>query len=518
MKKIISLIVAAIMFVSLPILAGCSGANNAGGGYKDNWYNSEAPGNAKHDSNESGMTSDDEYGKIIENEFISTKNEPTSTFSADVDTASYSYFRKMVNQGYDLEELIYYAGSSFRTEEMINYFKYDYALPKDGDIFGVSAKAAPCPWNQNAVLLALGLRTEQIKTASANNLVFLIDVSGSMMSDDKLPLLKKAFSQLTDQLGDDDMVSIVTYSGKEEVVLDGCEGTKKAQILNAVNSLKASGSTNGEAGLKMAYDIAKKHFITGGNNRIIMASDGDLNVGISSAEGLKNFVSEKKNEGVYISVLGFGTGNYRDVNMEAIADNGNGVYYYIDGEREAEKVFGTDLLGTLYTVAEDVKLQLTFDKDYVDSYRLVGYENRLLNKEDFEDDTKDAGEVGAGHMVTVCYELILTEKAKTEESGDWMKLAMRYKAPGAEESVLREYPIGKSVYTETPDDDFKFICAVAETSMILHKSKYVDELGIDDVLTKLSALDLSKDPDKSEFADLIRELVSRGEKKDKKSD
>ena len=243
-----------------------------------------------------------------------------------------------------------------------------------------------------------------------------------------------------------------------------------------------------------------------------MASDGDLNVGISSAEGLKNFVSEKKNEGVYISVLGFGTGNYRDSNMEAIADNGNGIYYYIDGEREAEKVFGTDLLGTLYTVAEDVKLQLTFDKDYIDSYRLVGYENRILNKEDFENDKKDAGEIGAGHMVTVCYELILTEKAKTENDGDWMKLAMRYKAPGTTESILREYSIGKSVYTETPDEDFRFICAVAETSMILHESKYVDELGLDDVLTKLSALDLSKDADKSEFADLIRELVSREQK------
>ena len=510
MKKIVSLIIAAVMLISLPILAGCAGAPNGDSGLDAPGYNAENKADLEDGQ---AMPTEGEYGKLIENEFISTEKEPISTFSADVDTASYSYFRKMVNQGYDLENLIRYAGSSFRTEEMINYFKYDYALPEDGDIFGVTAKAAPCPWNSNAVLLALGLRTEQVKTATSNNLVFLIDVSGSMMSDDKLPLLKKAFSNLTDQLGDDDMISIVTYSGKEEVVLDGCEGTKKAQILSAVNSLKASGSTNGEAGLRMAYDIAKKHFITGGNNRIIMASDGDLNVGISSAEGLKNFVSEKKNEGVYISVLGFGTGNYRDSNMEAIADNGNGIYYYIDGEREAEKVFGTDLLGTLYTVAEDVKLQLTFDKDYIDSYRLVGYENRILNKEDFENDKKDAGEIGAGHMVTVCYELILTEKAKTENDGDWMKLAMRYKAPGTTESILREYSIGKSIYTETPDEDFRFICAVAETSMILHESKYVDELGLDDVLTKLSALDLSKDADKSEFADLIRELVSREQKK-----
>lgn len=503
MKKVLSLVLAIVLVLGLPIFAGCS-ANYAPGDYM---YGADgAPeqyiGLGDPDSDQPAP------GSLIENKYINVSDEPVSTFSADVDTASYSYFRKLVSQGLGINDIINYAGSSIRTEEMINYFKYDYTQPTDGELFGITAKAAPCPWNQDAVLFMLGLQAETAVNASGNNLVFLIDVSGSMMSDDKLPLLKQAFTKLTEQLGDDDIVSIVTYSGQEKVVLDGCEGTKTTDILKAVNALKASGSTNGEAGLRMAYDIAKKHYITGGNNRIIMASDGDLNVGMSSAADLEEFVSEKRSEGIYISVLGFGTGNYRDANMEAIADNGNGVYYYIDGETEANKVFGTDLLGTLYTVAEDVKLQLTFDPEHVSSYRLVGYENRLLDNEDFEDDTKDAGEVGAGHSVTVCYELILTEGAMTDD-GEWMKLAIRYRLPSAEESTLREYSIDRSVYTDTADDEFKFVCAVIETAMIIHNSPYIDELGIGDVLTLLSTLDLTSDPYKVEFADIVRTLVMK---------
>lgn len=506
MKKVLSLALAIVLVLGLPIFAGCS-ANNAPKG--DGWY--YAADNRNEGGIEMGGPDSDQQvpGGFIENEFINVADEPISTFSADVDTASYSYFRKLVSQGLGINEIINYAGSSVRTEEMINYFKYDYTQPTNGELFGITAKAAPCPWNQDAVLFMLGLQAETAVNTSGNNLVFLIDVSGSMMSDDKLPLLKKAFTKLTEQLGEDDIVSIVTYSGQEKVVLDGCEGTKTTDILKAVNALKASGSTNGEAGLRMAYDIAKKHYITGGNNRIIMASDGDLNVGMSSAADLEEYVSEKRSEGIYISVLGFGTGNYRDANMEAIADNGNGIYYYIDGETEANKVFGTDLLGTLYTVAEDVKLQLTFDPEHVSSYRLVGYENRLLNNEDFEDDTKDAGEVGAGHSVTVCYELILTEGAMTDD-GEWMKLAIRYRLPSDAESTLREYSIDRSVYTDAADDEFKFVCAVIETAMIIHRSPYIDELGIGDVLTLLSTLDLTSDQYKTEFADIVRTLVMRG--------
>ena len=267
-------------------------------------------------------------------------------------------------------------------------------------------------------LVSLPKKTEK----GANNLVFLIDVSGSMASDDKLPLLKKAFSNLVSALDENDRVSIVTYSGKEEVVLSGCKGNRDEEIMNAINSLEASGSTNGEAGLTRAYSIAKDYFIADGNNRIIMASDGDLNVGISSESELKSYIETKRDEGIFLSVLGFGTGNYKDEKMSALAQNGNGVYYYIDGEREAEKVLGEDLFATLYTVAKDVKFQLEFNSEQVSKYRLIGYETRMLNTEDFDDDTKDAGDVGAGHSITVCYEIMLTDRALETENAEFARL------------------------------------------------------------------------------------------------
>lgn len=443
----------------------------------------------------------------IENNFISASEAPVSTFSADVDTASYTYFRKMVNgTGGNLSSIIELTKGAIRTEEMINYFNYNYVGPAQGELFGVNASISDCPWNGEAVLMCLGLKAATVLPEGGNNLVFLIDVSGSMGATDKLALLKTAFSYLTGQLTERDVVSIVTYAGKEEVVLEGCEGNLDEKIQRAVNSLVASGSTNGQAGLQKAYDIAKKYYIAGGNNRIIMASDGDLNVGISSPEQLKEFVAEKREAGIYLSVLGFGTGNYRDANMEALAQNGNGVYYYIDGESEAEKIFSSDLLSTLYTVAEDVKLQITFDPKYIDSYRLVGYENRLLAEEDFNDDTKDAGEVGAGHSVTVCYELKLTGQAAGK--GDWMKLAVRHKNPGKSESILREYSIGSAEHTQTPGDNFKFICALAEFSMLLRRSAYLGDIGVGDILKDLEALDLDGDYYKSEFREIVRSLAA----------
>ena len=299
-------------------------------------------------------------------------------------------------------------------------------------------------------------------------------------------------------------------------MLTGCPGNKTQKILSAVRNLEASGSTNGQAGLEKAYSLAADYFIEGGNNRIIMASDGDLNVGISSADELKKFVETKRDQGIYLSVLGFGTGNYRDSNMEALADNGNGVYYYIDGEAEAEKIFGQDLLGTLYTVAEDVKLQITFDKTFVDSYRLVGYENRLLEKEDFEDDTKDAGDVGAGHTVTVCYELILTEAAESAisrtgedavaEQQQWLSLAVRHKAPGENESQLNEYSIGNEQFGDA-SDDVKFMCAVIETAMLLHESEYLVDISLENIISSLDELDLSDDIYKEEFRELLKKLA-----------
>ena len=448
----------------------------------------------------------EDYGKFIENSFISTEVENVSTFAADVDTASYSYFRRLVNAGYDIDELIATAGNSIRTEEMINYFDYGYESPSDDELFSTQMQIAACPWNEEAQLLVLGLQAKEIELAAKNNLVFLIDVSGSMNSADKLGLLKTAFTHLTDKLGEDDVISIVTYSGNEKVALKGCSGAKKEKILDAVKTLEAKGSTNGEAGLQKAYQIAEEYFIEGGNNRIIMASDGDLNVGISSAEELEKYISDKRESGVFLSVLGFGTGNYKDDNMETLANCGNGVYYYIDSETEAEKVFGEDLFSTLYTIAKDVKLQLTFDKSAISKYRLVGYENRLLNKEDFKDDTKDAGELGAGHSLTVCYEIVLTETALESENA-WMTLGVRYKAPDGEKSEENNYSFGKEVYTDAPDDNFKFICAVVETSMILHKSEYIKGVEFEDIKAELDALSLGSDEYKVQFRGLIGKLI-----------
>ncbi|MBQ7336742.1 MAG: von Willebrand factor type A domain-containing protein [Clostridia bacterium] len=505
LKKLFALLLASVMLLSL---ISCAADNMDNGGDEKNQADGE---NGIFDSPTAGQNeeSNETAGdKILENPFLSTAENNVSTFSADVDTASYTYFRKLVRSGYSLEELIG-TGTVFRTEEFINYFRYETAQPNEGELFSVQSDITPCPWNSESVLMRLTLQAQAAEPANGNNLVFLIDVSGSMSAEDKLPLLKEAFSYLIDQLTEYDTVSIVTYSGKEEVVLSGCNGNKKATILSAVQALKASGSTYGEAGLRRAYEVATEHFIEGGNNRIIMASDGDLNVGITSAEELKNYVSTERDKGVYLSVLGFGTGNYRDAKMEALADNGNGVYYYIDGTSEAEKVFGTDLLGTLRTVAEDVKLQITFDQALVSSYRLIGYENRILSDEDFTDDTKDAGEVGAGHRITVCYELVLTDEADVEGT-NWLRLAVNYKEPGIDTAVpARYYNIGYVDYSEDLSADQQFVSCLIEFCMILRGSQYLpEEINLESVLSVLEELDFSSYPDRAEFRELVRTLTN----------
>ncbi len=427
-----------------------------------------------------------------------------STFSADVDTASYTYFRKLVNYGYTFDQLKN-SGSQFRTEEFINYFRYDSVFPSENELFGVYSEMTPCPWsNGETMLLRLTLQAPEAPESAGNNLVFLIDVSGSMSSSDKLPLLKRAFSYLVGNLTPADTISIVTYSGNERVVLDGCRGNNTYEIMDAINSLQASGSTNGEAGLTMAYQIAEKHMIEGGNNRIIMASDGDLNVGISSVSELEKYIENKRDQGVYLSVLGFGSGNYKDEKMEALADNGNGVYYYIDGESEAEKVFGTDLSGTLYTVANDVKLQMEFNKDWVEEYRLIGYDNRILDKEDFENDQKDAGEVGAGHQVTVVYEIKLKAQPSSSIEDCMMTLRVRYKNPGESLSLLNEYKIGTKDIRETPSAETSFIISVVELAALLRNPDYHGDVTIVAIKNDLKSLTLTD----SYMAEL-REIVDK---------
>ena len=356
--------------------------------------------------------SGEDYTVNEENGFFNVMESPLSTFAADVDTASYSNMRRFVNEGYGLYD---FPAGSIRAEELINYFKYDYAAPKNGDRFGVDAQVSDCPWNKNNKLMILGVNTKELKEKNRpdSNIVFLLDVSGSMSSANKLPLLKDAMELLADNLTENDRVSIVTYASGTDVIIDGVRGDQTNKINRAFEKLKAGGSTNGEGGIELAYEIAQENFIKGGNNRVILATDGDFNVGKCKGDDLKELISEKKETGVFLSVLGFGMGNYSDTTAETLADAGNGNYAYIDSIKEAKKVLVDEMSSTLYTVAKDTKLQVEFNPALVKEYRLIGYENRALAAQDFTDDTKDGGELGAGHQVTAVYEIRLADSRDT---------------------------------------------------------------------------------------------------------
>lgn len=438
------------------------------------------------------------YTKFEQNGYFNTKDNSISTFSADVDTASYSNVRRMIQDGY-------VDPSAVRVEEMVNYFDYDYKAPKAGEPFSVNAEIASCPWNKEAQLLMIGLQAEDIDTSDIGpqNIVFLIDVSGSMSDSDKLPLVQSAFLMLTENLTENDRISIVTYAGTDAVVLDGVRGDKTEVISEAIEGLMAGGSTAGSDGIITAYELAEEHFIKGGNNRIILATDGDLNVGITDNDELEKLIEKKKESGVFLSVLGFGTGNIKDDKMELLADKGNGNYYYIDSILEAKKVLVEEMGGTLVTIAKDVKLQLEFNPDTVKSYRLVGYENRLLSEEDFNDDTKDAGEIGAGHRVTVLYEII--PQGKSDKSSDVAKLAIRYKEPDESESKLLEYVLGENCYKSSPSENIRFAACVAEFGLMIRQDEYA-ETSYESIIGELETLRCVKtDPYKNEFLDLVKQ-------------
>lgn len=449
--------------------------------------------------------SNEKYSEWEEKGFTSVQKEPLSTFSADVDTASYSNLRRLIREGYDLDMM---PEGAVRIEEMINYFSYDYEDPKGSDPFGVTTQISSCPWNEEAELLMVGLKTEDIdyKQAPPSNLVFLLDVSGSMYSDDKLPLLQEAFGLLAENLTEKDRVSIVTYAGDDQIVLKGAKGNQIKKIKKALNSLEANGSTNGSAGIETAYALAESNFIEGGNNRVIIATDGDLNVGLTTEEELEDLITEKKESGIFLSVLGFGTGNIKDNKMETLADKGNGNYAYIDCLREANKVLVEEMSATLLTICKDVKFQVEFNPAVVESYRLLGYENRALAKEDFNDDTKDAGEIGAGHSVTALYEIVLKEPLNGSMS-EWLTISIRYKKPSEEESKLLEYPVGYECYTNKPSDDFIFAAAVAEFGLLASHSAYPEDASVKHVEKALNSIRLN-DEYKEEFLELVEETES----------
>jgi Ca-activated chloride channel family protein len=461
----------------------------------------------------------EEYNKITERGFVAAINEPLSTFSIDVDTASYSNVRRYLQNGLTVPQ------DAVRIEEMINYFKYDYPKPQGDVPVSVHTEISDCPWNEESKLFLIGLQGKEIDTSvmPPNNLVFLIDVSGSMQAYNKLPLVKQALLMLVENLRPQDRLSIVTYAGDDAVILEGVPGDKKIEITQAIEYLEAGGMTAGAKGIETAYEIAKKNFIPDGNNRVILTTDGDFNVGISSEGELTRLIEKKRKEGVYLSVLGFGQGNIKDNKMEALADNGNGNYAYIDTVLEAKKVLVEEMGGTLLTIAKDVKIQVEFNPEKVKAYRLVGYENRMLNSEDFEDDTKDAGEMGAGHRVTALYEIIplaVGEKVEGKDlkyqssitigSDEWLTVQIRYKNPEEDTSKLLTFPVDESHVKNVMSDNLAFASAVAEFGLLLRESKYKGDSSFENVYGRIVNLPgVMEDPYKAEFLEMVRSLMNQ---------
>lgn len=448
--------------------------------------------------------SGESYLDITENAAKSTASESMLTFSLKVDTAAYSNVQRYIESGQLPPR------DAVRTEELINYFSYDEKLKFDGDgPFAIYTEIGPSPFDagKNMAFVRVATRELPKEDLPSCNLTFLIDTSGSMYSSDKLPLLKEAFSMLADTLGEDDVVSLVTYAGSSKVMLDSVSGTDKNRIKNAIDSLEASGSTAGANGIQTAYELAEKNRIPGGNNRVILATDGDFNVGTSNLDDLSALIGDKRDSGVYLSVLGFGTGNIRDDIMETLSKDGNGNYSYINSSQTAKKVLVDELGSNLFTVADDVKAQVEFNPANVANYRLIGYENRSLANEDFADDTKDAGEIGAGTDVVMLFEMEMntgeapadlkygTESGRTggDFASELFEVRVRYKDPGQSESKLLTRPVTKDNIARRTSSDYNFACSVAAFGHLLRGSEYSGEVTVDDVIS-MAKSNIGKDP------------------------
>lgn len=475
---------------------------------------------------EPGHTNTETYDQTAEQKFQRVTEQPLSTFSIDVDNASYTNTRRMLQAG------ILPPKEAVRIEEFINYFPYRYNQPAYGHPFAFTTDLAPCPWNPNRLLLRVAMKGKEIplNALPPMNLVFLVDVSGSMASENKLPLLKRALRQLTGQLRPQDQVSIVVYAGAAGLALPCTPGNDKTKILTALDNLQAGGSTAGGQGIELAYKTALDYYKKGGINRVILATDGDFNVGQSSDEAMKQLIEEKRKSGVTLTVMGFGMGNLKDSKMEILANNGNGNYFYIDTYEEAMRVLVDRIDGTLYNLAGDVKLQLEFNPSKVKHYRLIGYDNRRLNKEDFNNDKKDAGDLGAGHTVTALYEIIPVGSNEEPEgsvdplkygpkpapmppsasqSTEWLTVKFRYKKPGESTSILLTHPVTSAARSEKMSEDFKFCAAVAAFGMVLKDSDYKGNASWA-LAEKLATESLSYDPGgyRAEMVRLIKMAAS----------
>lgn len=461
----------------------------------------------------------EEYDVIQENIFLQPDQQPLSTFSIDVDAASYSNLRRMLGNGQNPSKDV------VRIEEMINYFSYDYANPQGEHPFSINAEVSKAPWNQKHRLVHIGLQGKKLDydEIEPSNLVFLVDVSGSMSASNKLPLLKSSMKLLVDQLDERDRVAIVAYAGAAGLVLPSTSASEKQTIIDAFDRLQSGGSTAGGAGIKLAYKVAKEHLIAEGNNRVILATDGDFNVGTSSTADLVRLIEEKRKDGIFLTITGFGMGNYKDGRMEQISNAGNGNYFYIDNIKEAKKVFVTEMRATLFTIAKDVKIQVEFNPAKVQAYRLIGYENRMLKAEDFNDDKKDAGELGAGHTVTALYEIIpVGVKSEFIKDVDPLKyqqlentiltggdelltVKFRYKKPnGAKSQLITKVLQDKGIELEHSSENFRWSAAVASFGMILRDSEFKGNATYADVLRMAeSAIGSDKEGYRKEFISMV---------------
>ncbi|MDQ3061375.1 MAG: VWA domain-containing protein [Acidobacteriota bacterium] len=461
-------------------------------------------------------TNGERYAEISENPFLETSRAPLSTFSIDVDTASYANVRRHLNEGQMPPK------DAVRIEELINYFEYDYPQPVGNVPFSVNTEVATAPWNAKHKIVSIGLQGKKValEDAPPSNLVFLVDVSGSMNTPDRLPLVKQGLKFLAQQLSAKDRVAIVVYAGKSGLVLPSTNDRR--EILDALDSLESGGSTNGGQGIQLAYKVALDNFIQGGNNRVVLATDGDFNVGLTSDNELVQLVENKRRSGIFLSVLGFGTGNTNDSMMEKLADKGNGNYAYIDSQSEARKALGEQVAGTLYTIAKDVKIQVEFNPSKIAGYRLIGYENRLLANRDFNDDKKDAGEIGAGHSVTALYEIVpagqavendgielkysKVEPSESNFNDELLTVKLRYKEPNETQSkLLTQGLLDRGNSIENATDNLRFASAVAEFGMLLRDSRYKGSANFNNV-SSLAGNSIGSDLKsyRSDFLDLIR--------------
>jgi len=469
----------------------------------------------------------EDYDNIVENKFLAVTQNPLSTFSIDVDEAAYSNVRRFLLNG------SMPPAGAVRIEEMINYFDYMYPKPSNDEPFTVNTEISDCPWNPQHRLVHIGLQGKEIPVDNlpSSNMVFLVDVSGSMSVPNKLPLVQASLNMLVDQLREKDKVAIVVYAGRAGLVLPSTSGADKIKIKEAINELEAGGTTAGGEGIQLAYKIARENFIKDGNNRIILATDGDFNVGASSDDELVRLIEKERQSGVFLSVLGYGMGNYKDNKMQQLADKGNGNHSYIDNINEARKVLVSEFGSTLFTIAKDVKIQIEFNPSKVQAYRLIGYENRMLAAEDFNDDTKDAGELGSGHTVTALYEIIpvgvrdsfiktvdpLKYQANNREVADAdenspeiMTIKLRYKDPVGEVSKLISHPVVDShMSLVNTSDNFRFSAAVAEFGLLLRDSEYKQQSSFSQVVSLAkSARGKDEHGYRSEFVRLVESATS----------